>query len=59
MFGSKLLIYIKKPSVYNLRRIRSLEDRKKTIEQRLLTTQSLTISQNNQEYAEAFEVVLK
>ena len=31
MFGNKLLVYIKKPSLYNLRKIRSIEDRKKAI----------------------------
>lgn len=51
MFGNKLLVYIKKPSVYNLRKIRSIEDRKQNLEQRMLTNQTLTISQNNPEYA--------
>ena len=31
MFGNKLLVYIKKPSVYNLRKIQSIESRKQVI----------------------------
>lgn len=59
MFGNKLLVYIKKPSVYNLRRIRSVEDRKRQVQVRMITNQNLTISQNNPEYTEVFELVLK
>lgn len=59
MFGNKLLVYIKKPSVYNLRRIRSIEDRKLNLEKRMLTNQTLTVSQNNPEYAEVYDLVLK
>jgi hypothetical protein len=59
MFGNKLLVYIKKPSVYNLRKIRSIEDRKRTIEERMLTTQNLTVSLTNREYSEAYELVVK
>ncbi len=59
MFGNKLFVYIKKPSLYNLRRIRSVEDRKKNLEYRMLTNQTLTVSQNNQEYSEVFDLVLK
>lgn len=59
MFGNKLLVYIKKPSVYNLRRIRSVEDRKTNLEQRMLTNQTLTVSQNNPEYSEVLALVLK
>lgn len=51
MFGNKLLVYIKKPSLYNLRKIRSIEDRKKAIEERMLTTQNLTVSLTNREYS--------
>lgn len=51
MFGNKLLVYIKKPSLYNLRKIRSIEDRKKAIEEKMLTTQNLTISLTNREYS--------
>ena len=59
MFGNKLLVYIKKPSVYNLRKMQSVEDRKLMIEQRLGSNKNMTISPNNQEYAEAFDLVLK
>lgn len=59
MFGNKLLVYIKKPSLYNLRKIRSMEDRKKVIEDRMLTNQSLTVSLTNREYSEAFDLVVK
>jgi hypothetical protein len=51
MFGNKLLVYIKKPSLYNLRKIRSIEDRKKAIEEKMLTNQNLTISLTNREYS--------
>ncbi len=51
MFGSKLLVYIKKPSIYNIRKMRSLEDRKKTLENRMISSTNITISQNNREYA--------
>lgn len=59
MFGNKLLIYIKKPSIYNLRRIRSVEDKKKTLENKLLTSNTLTVSNNNQEYSEAYDLIVK
>lgn len=59
MFGSKLLVYIKKPSIYNIRKIRSVEDRKKTLESKLLTSNTLTISENNPEYSEAYDLILK
>lgn len=59
MFGNKLLVYIKKPSVYNLRKIRSVEDRKRTLETKMLSSRNLTIADNNQEYSEAYELILK
>lgn len=59
MFGNKLMVYIKKPSVYNLKKIRSIEDRKKNLQNRMITNQTLTVSQNNPEYAEVVDLVLK
>jgi hypothetical protein len=59
MFGNKLLVYIKKPSLYNLKKIRSIDDRKRAIEERMLTTQNLTVSLTNREYSEAYELVVK
>jgi hypothetical protein len=59
MFGNKLLVFIKKPSIYNIRKIRSVEDRKKTLETKLLTTNTLSISQNNREYFEAYDLIIK
>ena len=59
MFGNKLLVYVKKPSVYNLRRMQSIDQRKKKLENRLLSSQNLTIATNNREYKEVFDLVLK
>lgn len=59
MFGNKLLVYVKKPSVYNLRRIQSVEERKKRVEKRLLASSSLTVATNNKEYKEVFDLVMK
>lgn len=53
------MVYIKKPSVYNLKKIRSIEDRKKNLQNRMITNQTLTVSQNNPEYAEVVDLVLK
>ena len=59
MFGNKLLVYVRQPSVYNLRRIRSVEERKATLSNRMLASKHLTVSANNQEYADAYELVVK
>ena len=59
MFGNKLLVYVKKPSVYNLRRIQSVEERKKRVEKRLLASSNLTVATNNKEYKEVFDLVMK
>ena len=52
-------MYVKKPSVYNLRRMQSIDQRKKKLENRLLSSQNLTIATNNREYKEVFDLVLK
>lgn len=47
MFGNKLLIYIKKPSIYNIRRIRSVEERKKTLQRKIEGLSNIPVSKSN------------
>lgn len=54
-----MLVYLKQPSLYKLKRFQTVERRRNVLENKMFGNTNMIVQKQNADYSDAFEIILK
>jgi uncharacterized protein YlxP (DUF503 family) len=57
--NNRLLAYIKRPSIFNLKKMMTLDERKEIMKQQLIRKSDFSISPANLDYQDSYQLAVK